>query len=216
MNIIKAISSFLMLAIIGAYSISGVFADDDYGNVTYWRNGAPTYEKNFFCQERTTIIANFPIGRLPFSNLTNITNQFEKHGIIFSTDDSDLLPFGIKSNGSQDNIIINGTFFNLFRINFVSPEIVVKVSVTLGDNNTASQKHTLYAFDKSGNILDMTAFAEGDTQGNSFPERFTLTVSSCSGIAFIVALETPLGAERLERISFTYKKRTKKAHDNDD
>ncbi len=211
----KNLILFLMLAIVGTYSISGVFADENYEDVTYWSNDAPTKEKDFFCRERTTIIANFPIGRLPFSDFTNITNQFEKHRIIFSTDDSDLLPLGITS-GPQDNIILSGTFFNLFRINFVSPKDVVKVSVTLGDNNTASQKHTLYAFDKSGNIVDMDSFTEGDTQGNSFPESFTLTVSSCSGIAFIVALETPAGAERLERMSFTYKNRTKKAHNNDD
>lgn len=87
----------------------------------------------------------------------------------------------------------------MFRLNFITVEPVIGVSVTLGDNNVNAQTHTLIAFDGSGNVVDEDSFAEDGL----FPGTFTLTVSSSTGIAFIVAIEQPFGAERLELITYT-------------
>lgn len=157
----------------------------------------------FFCYERSTTIVDFSPGTLPFPDGTNITDQFKRQGVIFSADDSDLPPEFQRSLGSQENQIQQGTFFNLFRLNFTHYMPIVSVSVTFGDQTGNRQVHTLTAFDHAGNIVDRAWFTENTLFPDTFPDRFTLTVSSCKGIAFVVAIEDPLGAERVERITFT-------------
>jgi hypothetical protein len=74
--------------------------------------------------------------------------------------------------------------------------------VTLHDHGGNPQTHRLTAFSKSGKVLDEDSFKDDST----FPDpddEFTLTVSSCEGIAFVVAIEQPFGAERLERVRVT-------------
>ncbi|HXI93689.1 MAG TPA: hypothetical protein VNO24_27200 [Blastocatellia bacterium] len=154
-------------------------------------------------QEVSATVIDFPPGTLPFPDGTNITNQFQSQGVIFSADDSDLPPEFQVSQGSQENLILQGTFFNLFRLNFTTGMTVESVSVTFGDQNSNSQAHTLTAFDRAGNVVDRASFTENTVYPDIFPDPFTLTVSSCQGIAFVVAIEQPLGAERVERIAFT-------------
>lgn len=154
-------------------------------------------------QERSVTVIDLAPGTLPFPDGTNITNQFESQGVIFSADASDLPPEFQVSLGSQENRIQDGTFFNLFRLNFATDATIDSVSLTFGDQNSNSQVHTLTAFDRAGNIVDRASFNENTAFPEIFPDPFTLTVSSCQGIAFIVAIEQPLGAERLERIAFT-------------
>ncbi len=158
--------------------------------------------KDLICREGKTSVVDFHPGTLPFPDGTNLTDEFEKQGIIFSDDDSDLPPFFQQSLGAQENRIQQGTFFNLFRLNF--SKAVVRVSVRFGDQRGGdAQVHILQAFDADGNDVDQVFFSEARVGGGVFPDVFTLTVSSCKGIAFIVALEQPLGAQRMDRISFT-------------
>jgi hypothetical protein len=114
-----------------------------------------------FCQEASQEIVDFSPGTLPFPNLTNITDEFVQDVLVFSADDSDL-PFDFqKSQGAQENLINDRTFFNLFRLNFVDHKrLVVSVSVTLGDHNGNRQTHTLTAFDSSGAVLGSASFTE--------------------------------------------------------
>jgi len=111
--------------------------------------------------------------------------------------------------GSQENRIganagEYGTFYNLFRLIFIVTDPVIEVSVTLIDSNLNPQIHTLTAFDAAGNIVDVDSFTENDL----FPDPFTLTVASSGGIAFVVALEQPYGAEILNQISYTIEPNT--------
>jgi hypothetical protein len=117
---------------------------------------------SFFCEEDSTVIANFLPGTLPFPDGTNITNQFKQQGLIFSADDGDLPPEFQASLGTQENIIISGTFFNLFRLNFLpsTKRPVVSVTVTLGNHNGVFQTHTLTAFDSSGTVVDAASFTQ--------------------------------------------------------
>jgi hypothetical protein len=67
----------------------------------------------------------------------------------------------------------------------------------LGDHNTNHQTHDLIASDSTGAVVDKASFTEPIGE---FPHSFALTVSSCKGIAFVLAIEQQFGAERLERI----------------
>lgn len=159
----------------------------------------PPADAQIFCQGTFTTIVDFTPGTLPFPDGTNITSQFGNRGVIFSANDSDLPPEFQVSQGSSENYIQERTFYNLFRLGFTRPMRPVSVSVTLHDQNSNQQLHTLAAFDHAGNIVDVASFNDG----GEARERFTLTVSSCKGIAFVVAVEDPLGASVVERITFT-------------
>jgi hypothetical protein len=162
--------------------------------------------ESFFCSEGSTVIADFLPGTLPFTDGTNITNQFKGRGLVFSAEDADLPPEFQMSLGWQENRISGATLYNLFRLQFLdATRPVVSVSVALRDNNLNPQTHTLTAFDRSGSVVDTASFTESIKDGDVSPDRFTLTVSSCKGIAFVVAIEQPFGAEVLERITFTRK-----------
>jgi hypothetical protein len=164
-------------------------------------------QAQFLCRAATTNFVNFPAGQLPFPDGTNITNEFSRQGLVFSNDDSDLPIQYQHSNGAQENFIQDGMFFNLFRVQFTTQRApVFSVSVTLVDHGGAPQTHVLTAFSNSGEVLDEAFFTEDMQPGfTTFPDEFTLTVSSCAGIAFVVAIEQPLSAERLERITFSTK-----------
>jgi pimeloyl-ACP methyl ester carboxylesterase len=152
------------------------------------------------CRAGPTTTVDFSPGTLPFPTLTNITDQFSQYGIIFSDDDEDLEPEFQKSLGPQENHVNSGFFFNLFRMNFLpAAQPVASVTVTFVDHNVNPQIHTLTAFDSSGKVVDDASF----TEDGEFPDPFTLTLSSCEGIAFVVAIEQPIGAERVVRIEFT-------------
>ena len=148
----------------------------------------------------STVTVDFPPGTLPFPDFYNITTEYSDKGMVFSATDNDLPLEYQKSLGSQENAIGGGTFYNLFRVNFITADPVVNVSVTLGDQNGNAQTHTLTAFDSTGNVLDIDSFTEFAGYN---PDTFTLTVSSRKGIAFIVAIEQPFGTERLESITYT-------------
>lgn len=167
-----------------------------------------TADKSLSCNEQSTTILDFTPGTLPFPDGTNITTQFQSEGVTFSADDSDLPPQFRQSLGWQENRVQDGMFYNLFRLNFPSSgQPTTKVGITFHDSNGNRQVHTLTAFDSAGNVLDKASFTEYlvDTTytGYPFPDRFTLVVSSCKGIASVVAIESPFGAEVVERIFIT-------------
>lgn len=165
------------------------------------------------CRSRSTVIVDLSAWTLSLP-AGQLTDEFAQQGIVFSTDDTDLPPAYQQSTGSQENQVvpliegsirgpfedpIKGIVSNLFRIDFTRGN-VISASVTLRDGNTNLQVHTLTAFDSDGNVLDQDTLKET----NAFEEdRFDLTVSSCAGIASIVALEQPLGAEAFDRLTFT-------------
>ena len=163
-----------------------------------------------FCTVFKTKVINFPAhpkGRLPFPDYTNITDEFWRAGIIFSTDDSDL-PADLVSNGNQDNLIISALFTNPFRINFVVPRPVISASVKLIDCGGLDQHHYLTAFDSAGNVVDRDTHF--DYPQSSCEESFVLNVSSCNGIDFIVYSRNPLGASTLLSISYSTRKGKKR------
>lgn len=157
---------------------------------------------SLFCEGISTTIMDLSLGTLPFPTGTTITDQFQTEGVTFSTDNTGLPP-EFQRGGSQDNVIQQGSLTNLFRLDFDRGTPIVAASVSIQDANVNGQVHTLAAFDHSGNILDRVTFTEPPLQP-SFPDRITLKVSSCKGIASIVEIEDPPAAERVERITFTH------------
>lgn len=152
------------------------------------------------CGKGSTVTTDFPIGKVLFPDRTNITDQFRSQGLIFSADDADLPPIFQKSLKDQEHIVISGTFHNLFKLKFVQDERpVTSVTVTLVDSNEILQTHTLTAFDSTGAVVDTASYV--DKPGDD--RVFSLTVSSCKGIAFVVAIEQPFGAEAIQRITYT-------------
>jgi hypothetical protein len=148
--------------------------------------------------ESTTTLT-FPIGTLSFPDFTNITDEFSSQGVIFSADDSDLPSKFQKSLGAQENLILEGTFYNLFRADFISTSPVFSVIVILRDSNINPQTHTLTAFDVSGNVINSDSL----TEDGLFPDTLILTISSASEISFIVEIEQQFCAEVLELLSYT-------------
>lgn len=155
------------------------------------------------CRERSTTMLNFFPGTVPFPDGTNLSNEFARSGVVFSGVDSDLPPEYQQSFGGAGPLVQDGRLTNLFRLEFTTEQPVVRVTVTLSDSNGVRQSHSLTAFDGKGRVVDRATFTEHFEVNSLFPDRFTLTVSACAGIAYVVAIESPLGAEVLEQISFT-------------
>jgi hypothetical protein len=154
---------------------------------------------SYLVHAASTITLDFSSGTLPFPDFHNMTDEFKSKGIVFSPEDSDLPQEFQKSLGLQENIMISGHFYNLFRATFTSPDPVESVSVTFRDSCENPQKHTLTAFDTAGNIVGSDSF----TEHGFYTTPFTLTVSGNKSIAFIVAIEEPYGAEELLSIAYT-------------
>ena len=148
--------------------------------------------------EGRVVTLDFGPGQIFLLDRTNVTAEFQAKGVVFSDIDSDLPAEFHRSLGSQDNLALDGSLFNLFRLDFVGVDPVVSVEVTQVDLNDRAQTHTLTAFDERGDVI-----ARDKVQlGGEFGE-FTLRVSSTQGIAAVVAIEDPPGAERLVRIVYT-------------
>ena len=134
-----------------------------------------------------------PLQALPFPDNTQITNQFERDGILFSA--------GYVAHnfiGYGDTSIVNpGT------LTFTTEAPVITVSLTFNDQNENSQAHFLQAFDKDGTLLDQVSVAD---EQNSNLGAYKLTVSSCQGIAYVVASDSPPGAKILTNISYSTKR----------
>jgi len=157
------------------------------------------------CQSAKSMTVNFPAGEVPFPNGTTVTHQFKPAGLIFS------------STNPQNNFVQDGYFYNPDRIQFITTEPVVSVSITLTDSNLNLQTHLLSAYDRNNNLLDLATFTDpspgtypqlcGVVQGcqNSSPDRFTLTVSSCKGIAYVIVDAQPPGAQTLDTIVYRLK-----------
>jgi hypothetical protein len=157
------------------------------------------------CQTSRIINVDFPAGDLPFANGTIVTSQFKSAGLSFS------------STNPQSNVVQDGSFYNPDRINFVTRDTVLRVSIALTDDNSALQTHTLSAYDKNDELLDTATFTDpswstypqlcGIAGGCQFPtpDRFTLTVSSCRGIAYVTVDAQAPGAQALEGIVYSLK-----------
>ena len=137
---------------------------------------------------------------LPFPDGTNLTDEFEAQGILFSNDDTGMDPeFPCPSYGWPENYVQQGTVFNLFRLEFVTQDPVTRVTVRFSDNNLNNQVHGLYELDENLQIVQSVFFDENFTQVYDF----TLTLENPNGIAGIAACEQPEGAEGLLSITFT-------------
>lgn len=137
---------------------------------------------------------------LPFPDMTNLTNEFEGQGIVFSNDDTGMAPsFPCVSLDWQENLVQQGFVFNLFRLEFVTQDPVTRVTVRFSDNNGNNQIHGLYELDENAQIVQSVFFDENFAQVYDF----TLTLENPNGIAGIAACEQPYGAEGLLSITFT-------------
>ena len=135
---------------------------------------------------------------------TNITNQFFDKGIIFSNETIGL-EGGFISLGWQENRISSGELMdNPFRIDFIYPEPVVSVSATLHDGSIMSQIHSLFAFDRLGNIIAWAGFADTLFTNGAVPDSFILTVSSLSPIVSVLFYEQNYGADYGKNGGFGY------------
>jgi hypothetical protein len=139
-------------------------------------------------------------GTVNYPDGTTLTDQFKGQGVSFSAYDGDLPPEFRRSLGTQENCVQGQTVYNLFRLEFIADKPVVEVSLEFGDRNVRSQTHTVTAFDSSGNVVDSATFRK-DTGLARRP--FSLKVKSSQGIAFVVAIEQPFGAEMLRGITYT-------------
>jgi hypothetical protein len=137
---------------------------------------------------------------LPFPDGTNLTNEFEAQGLLFSNDDTRMDPaFPCPSSGWAENYVQQGIVFNLYRLEFVTPDPVTQVTVRFSDNNLHNQVHGLYELDENLQIVQSVFFDESFKQVYDF----ALTLDNPNGIAGIAACEQPEGAEGLLSITFT-------------
>lgn len=148
-------------------------------------------------QETTTRIT---FDNLPFPERTNLTNELEHLGIVFSDDDTGLDPdFPCSALRPQENLVQQGTLFNLFRLRFVTDAPVTHVTVEFSDHNGNEQIHGLYQLDEDLQIVQADFFQDTGSR----LDDFALQLDDPEGIAEIAACEQPYGAERLLAITFT-------------
>lgn len=146
-------------------------------------------------------MVNFPLGAVPFVDGTIITDQLLATGLVFAGD------------GSSENRIQDRIFNNPSKVRFITAEPVMSVSATIKDQNSNLQTYFMTAYDRNNNILDQASFTDPilppPCQGcgtPTTPDRFTLTVSSCKGIAYVWLFAQFAGARFLERITYTTKR----------
>ncbi len=160
---------------------------------------APGANGRFSCiQRKTKLVA---LTQLPFADGTPITDQLRMDGLLFSAGDiavGNVFPF-------SDTSIVNPG-----NISFDTGDPVVSVSLTFMDFNSNLQQHFLQAFDQNGRLVDEDMVVE-DASSNAGAYLFTLTVSSCQGIAYVVASEFPPGAKTVRRIVYSTTERANPA-----
>jgi hypothetical protein len=137
---------------------------------------------------------------LPFPGGTILTTEFAADGIIFSDDDTGIDPnFPCPALPGQENIVhATGQLFNLFRIEFVTPDPVVEVTAVFRDHNLAVQVHELFELDADLQIVSSDSFND---MGMTLIE-FPLELNNIGGIAGIAACEQPLGAQAFLSLTF--------------
>jgi len=136
---------------------------------------------------------------LPFPDGTILTTEFAADGIIFSDDDTGIDPdFPCPALPGQENRVSTGQLFNLFRIEFVTPDPVVEVTAIFRDQNSAVQVHELFELDANLQIISSDSFND---MGMTFIE-FPLELNNIGGIAGIAACEQPLGAQAFLSLTF--------------
>jgi class 3 adenylate cyclase len=153
----------------------------------------------------STRVIDFPIHGVALPDETIVTTEYIADGVVFSDRDDDLPEECRKSLREQENVVraavvgqTPGTLWNPFRINFETQRPVQRVSLTITDMNERPQQHMLYAFDSEGAIVDEVAYHES---GRGL--TFVLNAYSYEGIAFVVVIEEPFGAQILRRIEYS-------------
>ncbi len=158
---------------------------------------APGTNGRFSCIQRKTKLV--PLTQLPFPDGTPITDQLRKDGLLFSAGYiavGNIFPF-------TDTSIVNPG-----NISFVTED--PGVSLTFMDFNSNLLQHFLQTFDQNGQLEDEDLVVE-DASSNAGAYLFTLTVSSCQGIAYVVASEFPPGAKTVRRIVYSTTERANPA-----
>jgi hypothetical protein len=88
------------------------------------------------------------------------------------------------------------------KISFVAEAPVITVTLTTNYLNDNLQTYFLQAFDMNNQLVDADLVVE-DASSNGGAYFYTLTVSSCKGIAYILTSESPTGAIALRRIVYS-------------